>query len=207
MVHGMALRPALALVITLAFVAPSAPQSIERPLFSGVPFPNLVGKSLSGSNITVGMGDGLAKIMVITFTREAANPAQAWLDACRADETVQPGVVPTQADAPAAPGGAPVPPAPRVVCYDVRMAQAVPFFIRGYLEGRMKKGLSPEQLARVVLVYSEKEAWRDRLVVMSNNENEPFIVMVDRQGRVQSLLQGPFNPAALKAEQAKLRLP
>jgi len=55
-----------------------------------------------------------------------------------------------------------------------------------------------------VLVYRDEKAWRDRMMVTPDNENEPFIVMVDRQGRVQSLLRGAFNPAALKAGQARL---
>jgi hypothetical protein len=188
-------RPAFAAVLVLALTGVT--QALESPLSSGVNFPDLVGKSLSGSDITVGMHDGMPKVVVMTFTRAAASPAQAWLDACRADESALPGTAPSGVD-----GGATPP--PRVACFDVRMAQDIPRIIRGFIEGRMKKGLKPEQLARTVLVYKDKEAWRDRMVVMHHNEDEPFIVMVDRQGRVQSLLQGAFNPAALKAEQAKL---
>jgi hypothetical protein len=83
----------------------------------------------------------------------------------------------------------------------------LPPLVRGLVEGRMRKGQRPEHLDQVVLVYKDKEAWRERMMVIRDNENDPFIVMVDRQGRVQSLLQGAFNPAALKAEQAKLLAP
>jgi len=179
----------------LLFLAASGlAQTPGSPISSGLTFPDLVGKALSGSEITVGMSDGSPKVVVMTFTREAASPAQAWLDACRADETTS--------AAPSPPDGSPPP--LRAVCYDVRMAHGIPRIIRGYVEGRMKKGLSPEQLAHTLLVYRDKEAWRDRMQVTSRNENEPFIVMVDRQGRVQSLLQGAFSAAALKAGKARL---
>lgn len=196
MVPDMAPRPAL--VCALIFLAWSAAPAAESPLSSGVPFPDLVGKSLAGADLTVDMRDGVAKVIVMTFTRGAATPAQTWLDACQADEKSQSGTEPSGAEnsSAALPG--------RVACYDVRMVQGVPRLVRGFVEGRMKKGLGPEQLARTILVYKDKEAWRDRLLVMSHNEDQPFIVMVDRQGRVQSLLWGPFDPAALKAEQAKL---
>lgn len=175
--------------------------AMEVPLSSGLTFPDLVGRTLSGADITVGMRDGIAKVVVMTFTKGAATPAQAWLDACRADETAQ------RPQTPAPATGSPAAPNSRVACYDVRMGQAIPRLVRGFIEGRMKKGLNPEHLSRVVLIYKDNEAWRDRMVVFNDNENQPFIVMVDRQGRVQSLLQGAFNPQALKAEQAKLALP
>ena len=189
---------AAALVLALSTSA----HPLEAPLSSGLTFPDLVGRTLSGTDARVGMRDGAAKVVVMTFTKEAATSAQAWLDACRADETAQPPTTPLPA-APSSSG----PLVPPVACYDVRMGQAIPRLIRGFIEGRMKKGLKPENLSRVILVYKDNEAWRDRMVVIEDNENQPFIVLVDRQGRVQSLLQGAFNAQALKAEQAKLALP
>ena len=188
---SVALRHAFAAVLFLA--VSGLAQTPEPPIPSGLTFPDIVGKALSGSDITVGMRDGSPKVLVMTFTRGAASSAQAWLDACRADETTL--------KVPSPPDGSPP---PRVVCYDVRMVQGIPRIIRGYVEGRMKKGLSPEQLAHTVLVYRDEEAWRGRMTVKPDNESEPFVVMVDRQGRVQSLLQGAFNPVALKAGQARL---
>ena len=160
----------------------------ETPLSTGVTFPDLVGKTLSGSNVVVGNKDGLPKVLVIAFTKDAIDPARAWLDACRADPSAQPG---------ASPG-------PVVSCYDVRMVTALPPVVRGFVEGRMRKGVKARDLANVILVSKDKEDWRDRLTVMADFENDPFVIVVDRDGRVQSLLRGPFNATALKTEQAKL---
>ena len=142
------------------------------------------------------MRDGWAKVMVMSFTGEAAKSSQAWLEACRADPSAKLEPVPT--------GSSPLPAKAGVVCYDVRMVTSLPPIVRGVAEGRMKKGQRPEHLDQIVLIHKDKDIWRDRLAVILDNQDDPFIVMVDRQGRVQSLLQGAFNPAALKAEQAKL---
>ena len=193
----MPLRHVFAASLFLA--VPSLAHALESPIYSGVNFPDIVGKALSGSDIRVGMRDGFPKVVVMAFTGEAARSAQAWLEACRADETTQAPPAPSS-DAPGSSTKAPLP----VVCYDVRMAMSLPPLVRGYFEGQKKKGQKPENLAQVVLVYKDKDAWRDRLAVILDNQDVPFIIMVDRQGRVQSLLQGAFDPAALKAEQAKL---
>ncbi len=197
MVMPMPFRPLpIAVLIILSCSLSSA---LESPIYSGVNFPDIVGKALSGEDIRVGMHDGFPKVVVMAFTGEAAKSGQAWLEACRADETTQSPPAPS----PAAPDSSTKPPLP-VVCYDVRMAMSLPPLVRGYFEGQKKKGQKPENLAQVVLVYKDKDAWRDRLAVILDNQDVPFIIMVDRQGRVQSLLQGAFDPAALKAEQAKL---
>ena len=193
----MPLRHVLAAALVLA--VPSLTHALDSPIYSGVNFPDIVGKALSGADIAVGMRDGFPKVVVMTFTRAAAKSGQAWLEGCRADETTRALPAPT----PAAQGST-TPPPLSVVCYDVRMTMSLPPLVRGYVEGQMKKGQKPENLAQVVLVYKDKDAWRDRMAVILDNQDEPFIIMVDRQGRVQSLLHGAFDPAALKAEQAKL---
>lgn len=197
MVPSMLFRPVSAAVLVL--LASSHSAALESPIYSGVNFPDIVGKALSGADVTVGMRDGFPKVVVMAFTAEAAKSGQAWLEACRADET-------TQAP-PAPPSGAPdfsTKASLPVVCYDVRMTMSLPPLVRGYFEGQKKKGQKPENLAQVVLVYKDKDAWRDRMAVILGTQDAPFVIMVDRQGRVQSLLQGAFDPAALKAEQAKL---
>jgi hypothetical protein len=183
----------------LLVAAPSVSPAFESPLSSGVNFPDLVGRTLSGSNITVGRQDGLAKVVVMAFTGEGVKASQAWLEACREGAAARPEL----------PSGEPLSSSPQttVVCYDVRMVTGLPPLVRGLVEGRMRKGQKPEHRDQVVLVHKDKETWRERMMVIRDNENDPFIVMVDRQGRVQSLLQGAFNPATLKAEQAKLLAP
>jgi len=178
----MMFRPA---VLAALLASGATVFALEGPLSSGATFPDLTGKSLAGQDRTLSMRDGKPKVLVVTFTREAAKPAQAWLDACRADETA--------ASNP-----------PKVACYDIRMAEGMPRLVRGFVEGRMRKGVQETQRDNVILIYKDNEAWRDRLMVMRDFENEPFLVLVDRQGRVQSLLRGAFDATALKSEQAKL---
>jgi hypothetical protein len=183
----MGLRPVGAFLLLLVFA--TAPAVAQTPLSSGVPFPDLAGKTLSGSDIVVGTRDGRPKVLIMAFTKEATKSAQAWFEACRVEATAQKEAVPDSAP---------------VVCYDVRMVLALPKPVRGFVEGRMRKDVRQQDLDRVVLVYKDKDVWRDRMMVMTDSENEPFIILVDRQGLVQSLLQGPFNAIALKTEQAKL---
>jgi hypothetical protein len=183
----MGSRSAGAFILLLVLAA--APAVAQTPLSSGVPFPDLVGKTLSGSDIVVGTRDGRPKVLIMAFTKDATKSAQAWFDACRVDATAQKT---------AAPESAPV------VCYDVRMVLALPRPVRGFVEGRMRKDVRQQDLDRVVLVYKDKDLWRERMMVMTDSEDEPFVILVDRQGRVQSLLHGPFDAVALKVEQAKL---
>ncbi len=183
----------------LVFAVPSLTHALETPIYSGVNLPDIVGKALSGTDVRVGMRDGFPKVVVMAFTGAAAKSGQAWLEACRADETTQaPPAPPPGAPDSSTKGSLPV------VCYDVRMSMSLPPLVRGYFEGQKKKGQKPENLAQVVLVYKDKDAWRDRMAVILDNQDEAFVITVDRQGRVQSLLHGAFDPAALKAEQAKL---
>jgi hypothetical protein len=174
---------------TLLLVFATAPAVAQTPLSSGVPFPDLVGKTLSGADIVVGSRDGRPKVLIMAFTKDATKAAQAWFDACRVDATAHKESAPDS---------------PLVVCYDVRMVLALPRPVRGFVEGRMRKDVRQQDLDRVVLVYKDKDVWRERMMVMTDSENEPFIILVDRQGRVQSLLHGPFDSVALKTEQAKL---
>lgn len=173
------------LILTALFVGAVTGRALEGPLSSGATFPDIPGKTLAGSDVTVVMRDGQAKVFVVTFTKDAAKPAQAWLDACRADESAKG-------------------PTPRVACWDVRMVEGMPRLVRGFVEGRMRKDVPVSERERVVLVYKNNEAWRDRLMVMKDFENDPFLVLVDRAGRVQSLLRGSFDAVALKSEQQKL---
>lgn len=175
----------LLLLTALLGAGAVAVRALEGPLSSGATFPDVAGKTLAGSDITVGLKDGQAKVFVMTFTKDASKPAQAWLDACRADETAK---------------GA----SPKVACWDVRMAEGMPRLVRGFVEGRMRKDVPLAERERVVLVYKNNEAWRDRLMVMKDFENDPFLVLVDRAGRIQSLLRGSFDAVALKSEQQKL---
>ena len=175
----------LLLLTVLLGTGAVAVRALEGPLSSGMPFPDIPGKTLAGSDIAVSAKYGQAKVFVMTFTKDASKAAQAWLDACRAYESAK-GT------------------SPGVACWDVRMVEGMPRLVRGFVEGRMRKDVAVADRERVVLVYKNNEAWRDRLMVMKDFENDPFLVLVDRSGSVQSLLRGSFDAVALKSEQQKL---
>ena len=144
----------------------------------GSELPLLEAETLSGDRATLPRdGRGHPMILVLSFAKSAAKITRPWLEACRA---------------PAASATS----TPVVRCFDVRMLEAVPGFMRGMVERGMRKGL-PEELKRdALLVYADNDAWRER--IGGTEEKTAYVIGCDGEGRVRATARGEYTEAALK---------
>jgi hypothetical protein len=160
-------------------VAASTTVSGAAQLALGSELPLLEAKTLSGDRATLPRdAQGHPMILVLSFSKGAAKVTRPWLEACRA---------------PAASGA---PAMPVVRCFDVRMLEGVPGFMRGMVERSMRKGL-PEELQRdALLVYVDNDAWRER--VGGTEEKTAYVIGCDGEGRVRAAARGEFTATELK---------
>jgi hypothetical protein len=183
-------------------VAPARDARAEPPLSTGVNFPEIGGKNLAGGDVVIRADGKTPRVFVMSFTMAASKPAAAWLEGCRTAGGIIGGGAEPRAAAPAAsPGPRPV------VCYDVRLMDGIPRVLRGFLEGRARKHTAAKDLVNTVFVYRHEELWRDRLMVLDDFKDQPFVVFVDAQGRVSSLLQGAWDAGRFSTERARIVTP
>ena len=148
-------------------------------LAPGAELPLLEAETLSGDAATLPRdARGHPMVLVVGFTKASAKVARAWLEGCRADASSK------AADVPA------------VSCYDVRMLEEVPKFLRGMTERGMKSGY-PEDLQRnTLLVYDDNEAWLERLGV--TDKKSAYLIGCDAAGLVRGTASGEYRSAELK---------
>lgn len=177
-------------MIALAFL--SVPALAESPLSSGIPFPPLEGKSLLGANVTIKADGKTANVFVLSFSNDAYKAATAWIDGCRAN-------VPPPVSSAASPK-----PQRAVVCYDVRFMQNLPRVMRRFMEGRTRGGIPATRHGQTILVYKNEEDWSDRLTVIYDQKDQPYVVFVAADGRVSALTHGPYDAALFAKESAEI---
>jgi len=166
---------------TVALLAAAEPEGTERTLAPGDALPALGGKTLAGPPLTLPLPSGRAALLVLGFSRDAAQAMVPWLQACRSR--------PDSGD-------------PAVDCYDVRMVQGIPRLLRGFVEKGMRKESPAELLASTLLVYRDNDLWKRRLGV--RDPDTAHVVLLSSDGRVAALLEGPFSEERLEEALARL---
>jgi hypothetical protein len=168
----------LGILLGLLVLASNPSKSGAAQLALGSELPLLDAETLSGDRATLPRdARGNPMILVLSFSKSAAKITRPWLEACRA---------------PAASAAA----TPVVRCFDVRMLEGVPRFMRGMFERGMRKGL-PEELQRdALLVYADNDAWRER--VGGTEEKTAYVIGCDGDGRVRASARGEYTEAELK---------
>ena len=148
-------------------------------LTPGVELPAIEAQTLSGDPAMLPRdARGHAMVLVVGFTKAASKVTRPWLEGCR-----------TQAAAKVSDG-------PTVSCYDVRMLEEVPKFLRGMTERGMKSGFPPELQRSTLLVYTDNDAWRDRLGV--TDKKTAYVIGCDAQGVVRGAASGEYAESDLK---------
>lgn len=149
-----------------------------QQLTAGIALPQLQAKTLSGEQVALPRDlKGHPALLVIGFSKAAADATRPWLEACRSSVAPQPA-------------------ASRATCYDVRMLADVPWLFRGLVEMSMRSGLPAELQHNVLLVYSDNDAWRQR--VAATDMNTAYVVACDKDGRVKGTAKGALVQADLK---------
>jgi hypothetical protein len=122
--------------------------------------PATAGETLSGKHIVLADAvRGHTVILVAGFSREGGAGSNDWVKAIHADPAFANAMV-----------------------YPMAMLAGAPGFIRGMIRSGMKKGLSLEQQDKFVVLTDDEKQWRTYFDVTT--DNEPYVVLLDAQGRV-----------------------
>lgn len=167
------------LLIALALLGQSHAAAISPKLVPGVELPLLEGKALSGDSVALPRdARGHAAVLVIGFSKAAAKVTRPWLDSCRSAAAARPA-------------------GSDVYCYDVRMVEGVPRLFRGMIERGMRNGLTVELRRKTLLIYSENDAWRER-IGNDGDDKTAYIIGCDNDGRIRVTSAGGFVEMELK---------
>ena len=165
-------------LVTIALALCVTAAAGVQQLTAGTPLPQLQAKTLSGEQVVLPRDlKGHPGLLVIGFSKAAADVTRPWLEACRSSVSSQPA-------------------ASRVTCYDVRMVADVPWLFRGLVEMGMRSGLPADLQHNVLLIYSDNDAWRKRVAV--TDANSAYVVACDKDGRIKGTAKGPLVQADLK---------
>jgi len=171
--------PIVVLFLGMSLVIASAPG-----LPSGAELPPLEGTTLSGEPAALPRdARGHPAMLVIGFSRASSRVTRAWLDGCRAAAAKSSGA--------------------GVLCYDIRMVEAVPRFFRDMVERTMRSGLPVDRQRQTILVYSENDAWRER--VGAADDKTAYVIGCDKQGRVRMIATGEFVESELERVLARMK--
>jgi len=144
-------------------------------LVPGVELPVLEVNALSGDAVALPRdARGHAAVLVIGFSKAAARISRPWLDGCRSATAAGSGIF----------------------CYDVRMLEEVPRLFRGQVERGMRNGFPVELQRRTLLVYTENDAWRER--VGADDDKTPYVIGMDAEGRVRGAAKGQYVETELR---------
>jgi hypothetical protein len=177
---------AIPLLIACAALGGQEGTPADPALVPGTPLPVLQTTSLAGESVAL-PADAVERpvILVFSFSKEAAEITSEWVDACVA--------------ASKQPGGE------TLACYDVRMLEEVPEFLRSMMERSMKKQLGVDRQRRTLLAYARNDAWRSRLG--ARDSASASVVACDATGAVRLTATGPFIAAEMRALLDAIRVP
>jgi hypothetical protein len=161
----------MALMMSLAAVRVTA--SVE-PLRIGEPLPPLEGEYLTEKSAMLpAAGSGKTTLILMGFTYASRVPVEAWGQWFR--DTI--GVGPDR------------------TFFEVPMMGGMAKMGRWFIDRGMRKGTPPALHENVITVYANTGDWKKRLAVSSLNDKDAFLIVLDRDGRVQWLHHGPFEAA------------
>jgi hypothetical protein len=132
-------------------------------------FPNLQADALSGRHVSLPADShGRIALVVIGFSRNSQKATDAWRKRFESDFTP-----------------------PRFAVYPVAVLEAAPRMIRGFITGSMKKGMSPADQDRYLILVHDEGVWKQR--VKFSAEDDAYLFLVDADGSVRWQASGPFR--------------
>lgn len=163
-----------ALARVLCFILLSSDLSFAQGI------PRTSGETLSGKPIVLADAvRGRATLLVAAFSREGGTAAGDWMKAIHADPAFS-----------------------RVSVFQIAMIAGAPGFIRGIITSGMKRGVSPADQDRFVVLTSDEQPWKDYFGVTVHGD--PYIELLDAKGKV--LWQG-HGAATLLESKLRAALP
>lgn len=139
--------------------------------------PATAGETLSGKHVVPSeLVRGHAVILVAGFSHDAGMQSNSWRKAILADSTLD---------------GIPV--------YELAMLEKAPGMIRGMIKSGMRKGTSPAEQDRIIVMTQDQKLWEAFFAV--ENDKDPYVVMLNEKGDV--LWHGHGPSATLEPELRK----
>jgi hypothetical protein len=87
--------------------------------------------------------------------------------------------------------------------YTAALLEAAPRLVRGLIRSGMRGDMPKEMHGRTLLIYKGEAEWKKRTGFQAGTEKQPYLILLDRQGRVQWQRHGAFSEA-LYAELRKV---
>jgi len=143
--------------------------------------PRTEGKTLSQNPLVIAdLIKGKPALLIVTFSKNAGENAKEWTKALQAKGINN-----------------------RCVFYQVAELEDVPRFFRRLVIAAMRKGVPAEKYETFVILITETQVWKK--FVGFNNEQDPYLVLIDASGAVQYKLSGEMTDERLKEIAEKLR--
>jgi hypothetical protein len=140
----------------------------------GQPLPRIAGEQLTGRGVSLPeAAAGKATLLLLGFTYKSRFPVEAWAAWFRSE--IGAGQAAT--------------------FYEMPMIGGLGKMGRWFIDRGMRKSTPAELHEHVITVYSKTGDWKTRLGVTSSNEDEAFLVVLDRSGVVRWIHHGEFDAA------------
>jgi len=133
--------------------------------------PSLRVTSLEGQSLSLPDPVADVTVLVVGFSQKAGDKVKPWADRFERDFAAE----------------------PRFACYSIAVLAGVPPIIRPLVLGFIKNGTEPKDRSRLFTTIQDEEAWK--AVVGFHGPDDPYIVIVDREGRIGKTLCDSFDAA------------
>jgi ATP10 protein len=152
-----------------------------QTLRPGAALPQIIGTSLEGQEVTLpDVAAGKVTLLIITFSKAAGEKSQTWNDRFFKE----------------------YPQDDKVISYAIAMLEDVPSLLRGMVRGGIKRGIPASMRRRFLTVVKGEAEWK-RYVDMQNDQ-DAYLILLDKKSRVQWIFHGQFEQTAYDAMKVKI---
>jgi len=145
-----------------------------EPVRIGERLPSLRGEFLTGRNAALPEAStGKTTLLLLGFTYASRDAVEPWGEWFRTEMSGRPDVT----------------------FFEVPMIDGLAKLGRWFIDRGMRKGTPQELHENVMTVYGGTGDWKRRLGVTDTNDEDAFLILLDRQGVVRWLHHGPFDAA------------
>ena len=125
----------------------------------GTTWPPFEVDTLAGAKLKMpAAANGKVSLIVMSFSKDASAASKAWAERFTRD------------------GGH---------AYVAAVLEAAPRLIRGLIRSGMRGDIPKELHERTLLIYKGEAEWKQRTGFQAGTDAQPYLILLDRQGRVQ----------------------